>query len=35
MSQSYRLDNIGLINRDKKLSFNLMELLTLDMRVIL
>jgi sarcosine oxidase subunit alpha len=32
MPQSYRLDNIGLINRDKKLSFKFNGVLTLDMK---
>ena len=32
MAQSYRLDNVGLINRDKKFHLNLMELLIMDMK---
>ena len=35
MSQSYRLENIGLINRDKKFHLNSMELPIMDMKEIL
>ena len=34
MQQSYRLDKIGLINRDKKIPLNLMEKIFLVMREI-